>query len=161
MNKQIVFTLLIIFISCQSFSQDERINKSHIQSAEKLFGLEFIDAERDSMLDDLNSQLSDFKSLRKINIPNSVPPSIMFNPIPLGFETEESIDHVEFSDYSEAVMPDDKNELAFYSIGQLAHLLRSKQITSVELTSFFLERLKKFDKALHCVITFTEESTLR
>ncbi len=69
--------------------------------------------------------------------------------------------HVKFSDYSKTKLPSDKNEIAFYTIGQLAELIRTNQITSVELTNFFIDRLKKFDPVLHCLITFTEERALR
>jgi hypothetical protein len=41
-------------------------------------------------------------------------------------------------------VPANKNELAFYSIIQLASLLKNKKITSVELTKFFIDRLKKW-----------------
>jgi Asp-tRNA(Asn)/Glu-tRNA(Gln) amidotransferase A subunit family amidase len=57
-------------------------------------------------------------------------------------------------------LPGDINELAFYSIGELAELIRTKQITSTELTKFFLNRLAKYDPELHCVITLTEERAL-
>ena len=60
------------------------------------------------------------------------------------------------SDYSKTKLPDDKNDLAFYSVGQLGYLLKTRQITSVELTSLFLNRLKKFGPGLHCIITLTE-----
>ncbi|MGB5288239.1 MAG: amidase, partial [Ignavibacteriaceae bacterium] len=53
------------------------------------------------------------------------------------------------------------NNIAFYTLGELSELIRTKQITSTELTKFFLERLKKYDPALHCVITLTEERALR
>jgi Asp-tRNA(Asn)/Glu-tRNA(Gln) amidotransferase A subunit family amidase len=43
----------------------------------------------------------------------------------------------------------------------LAELIRTKQITSVELTEFYLERLRKYDPILHCVITLTEERALK
>ncbi|MCK7526425.1 MAG: amidase [Ignavibacteriales bacterium] len=68
---------------------------------------------------------------------------------------------VKFSDYSNTKMPANKDELAFYTIGQLAELIRTKQISSTELTKFFIDRLKKFDPVLHCVISFTEERAFR
>ncbi|TFG99920.1 MAG: amidase, partial [Calditrichales bacterium] len=60
-----------------------------------------------------------------------------------------------------AKLPENRDELAFYSIPQLANLIRTKQISSVELTTFYLDRLKKFDEKLHCVITLTEELALQ
>jgi hypothetical protein len=59
------------------------------------------------------------------------------------------------------VVPKDKNELAFYSITQLASLIKNKKITSVELTTFFLNRLKKWGDTLECVITLTEELAMQ
>ena len=57
-------------------------------------------------------------------------------------------------------MPANKNELAFYSLNQLGSLLRNKSITSVELTNFFLSRLKKYGDTLQCVISITESIAL-
>ena len=43
----------------------------------------------------------------------------------------------------------------------LAQLLRTRQVSSVELTKLYLERLHLFDKALNCVVTFTDDLALR
>src|SRR6185369_3087416 len=58
-------------------------------------------------------------------------------------------------------MPSNKNELAFYSIMQLASLVKNKKITSVELTKFFIERLKKWGDTLQSVITLTEDLAMQ
>ena len=93
----------------------------------------------------LNEQLVNYQNIRQIELANSVPPAILFNPIPVGFEFPKEQNPVIFSDYSYTKLPEDINDLAFYSIGELAELIRTKQITSTELTKFFLERLKKYD----------------
>ncbi len=157
MKKNVITIMLLLAMAGSIKSQDSLISKSQIKSAEKIFGLNFTDAERDSMLENLNEQLNDYNTIRKIDIPNSIPPSVMFNPIPIGFKSDESLSRVEFSDYSNTILPEDKDKLAYYSIGQLAYLLETRSITSLELTKFFIERLKKYNEALHCVITFTEE----
>lgn len=139
---------------------EKEINKQMIEEASKIIGLEFSDAERDSMLADLKQLRTSYDSIRAIYLPNSIPPAITFNPIPLSFIAPSSKNDFTTSDYSKAVMPDNKNDLAFYSIGQLAELIRTRKITSTELTKFFLERLKKYNNVLHCVITFTGELAL-
>jgi Asp-tRNA(Asn)/Glu-tRNA(Gln) amidotransferase A subunit family amidase len=58
------------------------------------------------------------------------------------------------------LMPVNKNDLAFYSIKQLGSLLRNKSITSVELTQFFLNRIKKYSDSLQCVVSLTESIAL-
>jgi Asp-tRNA(Asn)/Glu-tRNA(Gln) amidotransferase A subunit family amidase len=53
--------------------------------------------------------------------------------------------------------PDSDQELAFSSISQLSALIRSRKISSVELTEIYLQRLKKYDPLLKCVVHLTEE----
>jgi Asp-tRNA(Asn)/Glu-tRNA(Gln) amidotransferase A subunit family amidase len=43
------------------------------------------------------------------------------------------------------------------SIPELASLIRSGEISCLALTEFFLNRLKKYDPQLYCVVTITEE----
>ncbi|KAJ8772389.1 hypothetical protein K2173_027566 [Erythroxylum novogranatense] len=53
--------------------------------------------------------------------------------------------------------PKDEEDIAFMSILELGELIRTKQITSQELTRIFLERLKRFNHVLEAVVTFTDE----
>lgn len=46
------------------------------------------------------------------------------------------------------------------TIAELSHDLENKKISSVELTQFFLDRIKKFDKQLNSFITVTDEYAL-
>ncbi len=49
----------------------------------------------------------------------------------------------------------------YLSLSELRKLLDSKQISSVELTRYFLDRIKKYDKELNSFITVCEEEGLR
>ncbi|MDZ7625538.1 MAG: amidase family protein [Ignavibacteriaceae bacterium] len=155
LNPALYFLLLTSTLLAQT------ITKENIEKAEKIIGLEFTDAERDSMQTSLDEQLTNYDNIRKVDLANNVPPAILFNPIPVGFEFPKEQKPVKFSDYSYIKLPSDKNDLAFYTIGELAELIRTKQITSTELTKFFLERLKKYAPILHCVITLTEERAFK
>ncbi|MCU0406966.1 MAG: amidase [Ignavibacteriaceae bacterium] len=155
------FTAILIFSLTLISLHSQTITKENIENAEKIIGLEFTDAERDSMQTSLDEQLINYQNIRKTELANSVPPAILFNPIPVGFEIPKGQNLVIFSDYSYVKLPSDINELAFFTIGELAELIRKKQITSTELTKFFLERLKKYDPVLHCVISLTEERALK
>jgi Asp-tRNA(Asn)/Glu-tRNA(Gln) amidotransferase A subunit family amidase len=160
-KRLIILFPIVIFAYFLTFSEDESITKTEIANAEKLIGLGFDDAERDSMLDALNEQLENYKVVREFHLQNSVMPAVLFNPIPTGFKFDEDQKPIKFSDYSYTKLPENIYDLAFYSVGELAELIKSKQISSVELTMFFLERLKKYDPALHCVITLTEERAMK
>lgn len=161
MQTRFKIILVVLSMVAPSLIISQNISKENIESAEKLIDLKFTDTERDSMLGYLEEQKNNYDKIRNVNLNNSVMPSILFNPIPVGFNFPHGSTDVKFSDYSNMTMPANQNELAFYTIGQLAELVRTKQISSTELTKFFIDRLKKFDPILHCVITFTEERAFR
>ena len=161
MQKRFKLIFVVLSMVAPSLIISQNISKENIESAAKLIDLKFTDAERDSMLGYLEEQKDNYDKIRNVELDNSVMPSLLFNPIPVGFEFPKEQLQVKFSDYSKTKLPSDKNEIAFYTIGQLAELIGTKQITSVELTKYFIDRLKKFDPVLHCVITFTEERAFR
>ncbi|MCB9248433.1 MAG: amidase [Ignavibacteriales bacterium] len=161
--KRITFVFLtLVLFNIINFSQNisVQVNKNNIESAEKLLDLNFTDAERDSALDNLKSYIENYKVIHNTELTNSIPPAILFNPIPVGYKNETKQNKLLFSDYSKTILPTNKNDLAFYSIGQLAELIRTRKITSVELTKYFIERLNKYNPKLECVITLTEELAL-
>ncbi len=101
-KKQLIILVPIVLFACVLvFSEDESITKTEIASAEKLIGLSFDDAERDSMIDGLNEQLENYKVVREFHLQNSVMPAVLFNPIPTGFKFEEDQKPMQFSDYSD------------------------------------------------------------
>ncbi len=158
--KKIVITLVLLLFLKYNVIAQEKISKENVSNAEKIIGLEFTEAERDSMLDALNEQLNNYLNIRKIKIDNSIPPAILFNPIPVGFKIDQNQKPIRYSDYSYTKLPENFDDLAFYSIGELAYLIKIKKITSTQLTKFFLERLKKYGPKLYSVVNLTEERAL-
>ncbi|UCH64432.1 MAG: amidase [Ignavibacterium sp.] len=152
-----IITIVIVL----TVTEQREIETKEVEIAEKLIGLKFILSERDSMLDNLIEYRNSYKSNWDVELKNSVVPSVLFNPLPVGFEFNKVQKPLEFSDYSKTKMPEDIEELAYYSIGELAELIRTKQISSVDLTVFFLERMEKFGPKLECIITITKERALR
>ena len=155
-NYLTIITVLSLLLIVSVAYNSVKLGQDDVIHAEKLFGLDFTQPKIDSMLPLLIDQEQNYENMRKVNLPNSVPPAYNFNPIPIGKTFDKKQLPVVFSDYSETKMPDDMNPLAFYSIGQLAELIRTKQITSVQLTKFYIDRLKKYAPMLHCVVTYTE-----
>lgn len=142
-------------------AEDYKITKQIIESAEKIIGLEFTEAERDSMIDGLNSNLKNYQNIRKTAIPDDVIPAVQFNPIPPGMEFETKQQPLRFSSYKGTQLPENINDLAYYSIGELSELIRTRKITSQRLTEFFLERLKTYGPKLYCIVTLTEDLALK
>ena len=166
MKKYIIILLVALgaFIAgvvLSPYLKSENINRQTIDEAARLIGLEFSGSEKDTMLADLQERLEKFKGLRAVELDNAVPPAIQFNPLPVGFKAPQKEGAVRFTSFNKVTLPQNRDDLAWYSIGQLAALIRSRQITSEELTRFFIERLKKYDPRLHCVIALTEERALK
>lgn len=132
-----------------------------VAAAQKIIGIDFTAAQSDSMLNTLNDRVRDYQALRKLNMPNSVVPSLNFNPVPAGFVPQDKANGFKLSKISPVKSPADKNELAFYTVRRLSELLRTRQITSVELTKFYIERLKKYNSKLLFVVSFTEDEALK
>ncbi len=137
-----------------------QIKKEDIAGAEKIVGLDFTETERDSMLQDLIDNLKSYLALRAVEIPNSVPPAMEFNPIPVGFKIEKESRPFAASEARKLERPADLDELAFWPVRDLAELIRTRKVTSTELTKLCIERLKKYGPKLECVITITEERAL-
>jgi Asp-tRNA(Asn)/Glu-tRNA(Gln) amidotransferase A subunit family amidase len=141
------------------FGQEDtlRIKTAQVVEAEKVIGLEFTPAERDSMLDDLNYNLGLYDRMREAYIDNSVPPAFIFNPPPPGMKPELDQQPILYSPAGEIKRPEKIESLAFYSVRELGELVSTGQVTSTELTKLYIGRLKKYDPQLHCVITLSEE----
>lgn len=136
------------------------VKKEDIVGAEKIIGLEFTPVERDSMLQDLIDNLESYLKIRGIDIPNSVPPSLQFNPIPVGFTFETAKHKFVASPPRKLHVPANIEELAYWPVRDLAELVRTRAVTSTALTKMYLERLKKYGPKLDCVVTLTEERAL-
>ncbi|MDB4728083.1 amidase [Saprospiraceae bacterium] len=139
---------------------ENEITRDIVQNASKIMGIEFQDAEIDSMLPELNEMVKTYETMREDSIGNEVAPALVFSPLPRGFEVEKTQRPISYEDVGIVDLPETQDDLAFYSVSQLAELIRNQKITSVELTQFFLDRLKKYNDTLHCVITFTEDLAL-
>ena len=152
----------IISISgCKNQSSEKTEYPNLVSATEKLFDLKMTGSERDSMISMLESQLSDYKIIHSQVIDNSVPPAIWFNPVPAGVVYTETQKPIDWKLTSNVLLPADINELAWYSVADLSVLIKSRKVSSVELTRFFINRLKKYGDTLHCVITLTEERAIK
>ncbi len=152
--------ILAFLISLASFSQDTLTIKD-IPAAERVMGLQFKQAERDSLFDEVKNTVKEFSKMRQYELNNNVPLSTWQSPLLPGMKFNTKQNPVTWNIPNNVLLPQNKNELAFYSILQLASLIKNKKISSVELTKFFIGRLKKFGDTLQCVISLTEDIAMK
>src|SRR5882724_5300930 len=156
----VILAVFLLFPSgALSQTETNRFSREAISEAEKLIGLEFPEPKIDMMLPGLRDQLRDFEAIRKFPLSNSVPPAILFNPIPAGMKIEPGPKKFKLSS-NKVKLPANLDDLAFFSIGELSALIKTRQITSEKLTRFYLDRLKKYGPKLECVVTLTETLAL-
>jgi Asp-tRNA(Asn)/Glu-tRNA(Gln) amidotransferase A subunit family amidase len=156
-----IFILLLpAFSYAQVPASPNPITRHTVAAAESLIGLTFTDAKRDSMLDDLNEQLAAYVALRQIGLANSIPPAVLFNPVPVGMKLPSGRSQLRLSAVPRITRPNNLDDLAFAPLGHLAELIRTRKVTSEELTRMYLARLKKYGPKLECVITLTESLAL-
>ena len=148
-----------ILLTAQSQNRNDSIQQ--VLNNAKWYDLEFTDAEADSMLGNLNNYLLLYKSMHKTLPANDISYPFAFNPAPATMKVSTKKEKIYWDIPLQVEMPANKNDLAFYSLPQLASLILNKKISSVELTKFFVERLKKWGDTLECVITLTEELALK
>lgn len=139
----------------------EELTIEDIRGATKAIGLEMTDNEMEGVRSGVERNLEIFKTFRTKSLPNRVVPALVFNPLPPGFKLNQEQEKIRFSKLKNVQIPKNKEELAFYTVRELAELIRTKKISSLELTQFFLDRLKKYDQKLECVVTLTEERALK
>ncbi len=91
-----------------------------------------------------------------------VPASVWYPEFPGAYLPEEGSLNAAAADVTPAMeaFPDHDDGIAFASIVQQGLWIKARKLTSERLTKIYLERLKKYQPILNCVITLTEEHAL-
>ena len=139
------------------------ITPEMIEQALLLSGLHFTEDQRKLMVEGLTSDREAILTIRKLNLPNAVAPSLVFDPVPGGtvLDTERKPPRLGPAPSIASVSASNEDQVAFLTIRQLSELLRTRKLTSVDLTKLYLARLKRYDPTLHFVITLTEDRALK
>ncbi|TDS12584.1 Asp-tRNA(Asn)/Glu-tRNA(Gln) amidotransferase A subunit family amidase [Maribacter caenipelagi] len=154
------FSLLTILLITSCSSSKSEFSKKDVKSSQKLIGLDFDKKYIDTLYPYLKRNKEAFDSLRKYTLDNDIIPAVRFDPLPLNFTPKAQTGFPEWEIPDNVPLPSKKSDLAFYSIPQLASLIKNQKISSLELTEFFIARLKKYNPILECTITVTEEMAL-
>src|SRR6266404_8784556 len=144
----------------QQTQTPQRVTKEMMHAAEQLIGIELNDAQEAMALPGVNRSLASYEALRKIDVPLDTEPATAFHPALPGKKfgtaaTKFKLTKQEIPKYGSL------EEVAFFTATQLAELVRTRQVTSTDLTRMYLGRLKRFGPKLLCVVTLTEELALK
>ncbi|MES2882916.1 MAG: amidase [Bacteroidota bacterium] len=161
--KSILFLFLsVVFLNAQKTTAQTKADSIKlIQQTASLYHLDFTSDEADSMLRNVVMARGIYQRMHNRLPKNDLAFPFAFNPQPYGYKMPAAQRIIAWEVPSNVLLPANKNQLAFYSIPQLASLIKNKKITSLELTQFFIERLKKWGDTLQSVITLTEDLAMQ
>src|SRR5260221_496228 len=139
--------------------EKNKITREMIDSAAALADVHISDDYKEMMLEDLNGYSECLETIYGLHIKNEVAPAVIFDPVLPGmkFETERRPARISAAPSVAGVAPKNLEDVAFYSVRQLAELVRNKKVSSTALTEMYLERLKRYDPLLKFVITLTKD----
>ncbi|MCB0689546.1 MAG: amidase [Saprospiraceae bacterium] len=159
-NLILSITIVIgIFASCRN--NEAPINRHDVEIASRLYGIHFSPENIDTLLPYLQRNLEGYDSMRQFSLDHEVMPAILFNPVPENFTFPEGSDKVVIEEPEDIEIAQWTDSICFYPVWKLAYLIRTKKISSVELTRHYLDRIHKYDKTLKCFITLTDELALQ
>jgi Asp-tRNA(Asn)/Glu-tRNA(Gln) amidotransferase A subunit family amidase len=128
-----------------------------LKSAAAVAGLSFSDEDLKGILTVANQNLGRYVAMRNIAIPNDVAPPFYFSALVPGMEVNRTRMPFKMSAPPSLQRPGNLEDVAFWPLTSLAHLLKSRKVTSLELTEMYLGRLHRLNAKLNCVVTFLDD----
>jgi hypothetical protein len=125
----------------QQQSTPPRIEPATLDCAEKIFGVDFTEAEEQRAAAAVNTNLSAYEQLRQLEIPLDTEPAITFHPYlpgekPKGGATPGA--KIKVTLKPPAARPSSLDDLAFLPITALAPLLQRRDVSATDLTKMYL-----------------------
>ena len=154
---RILFTSFLLSIGLFVSAQDSTIQKTDLISSAKLYDISFTTKEIDTLYSDVIDNLANYKAMHRLPLANSVPLSMWQTPVVPGMHFNTVQKTIAWKLDNTVQLPTNKNDLAFYTLEQLASLIKYKKISSLALTQFFIDRIKKWGDTLQCVISIQED----
>jgi Asp-tRNA(Asn)/Glu-tRNA(Gln) amidotransferase A subunit family amidase len=140
-----------------------KVSPQDFASAEKLVQFEMTAAERAQAAGNWREQMAGLYERRtgprKFAPEPSLAPATQWNPSLPGIEPAAS-GNVFVRSAKATPLPGNDADIAFAPVTQLSRWIESRAITSERLTEIYLDRLERFNKQLHCVITLTRDHAL-
>jgi Asp-tRNA(Asn)/Glu-tRNA(Gln) amidotransferase A subunit family amidase len=142
-------------------AQEADLTVEMVAGAADLAGLSFTDHESEMMLRGLENNRRAYRAMREQTIPNEVVPALHFDPQVAGTAPEVEDRPFRRARTGPVLKPGTVEEVAFWPVTMLSELVRTREVSSAELTNLYLDRLERFGGDLEAVITLTRERAIR
>ena len=134
-----------------------RVTLAMVTDALKLSGIDLSEDERKALVEGANRNLTQFEEIRAITIPNDISPPFHFSAIVPGVKIDRTKQPFRLSAAPAVKRPANLEDVAFWPVRRLAELVRTRQVTSLELTEMYLARLHRYNPVLNNVVTFLDD----
>ncbi len=155
-----IYKVSLIVVLCAIAQLSQAQKKYPTADIEPYYDLNFTQAERDSLFKGLEDYQKSYQAIHQYKLKNSTPMSVVFDPIPMGMQIETIQKPIDWGLPATVNIPSNKEALAFYPVYKLAVLIKSKKISSLELTQLYLKRIKKYADTLQCAIMVLEQPAI-
>jgi Asp-tRNA(Asn)/Glu-tRNA(Gln) amidotransferase A subunit family amidase len=141
------------------------VSPATFAEAEKLVQVSLTDAERDmasaSWAKSLAPLLERRVGPRTVALEAEHVPASRWNPVLTPADAGPRQDRFVRSAADPGPLPSSDDAIAFAPVTQLSRWIEQRKLSSERLTRIYLDRLRRFDPKLRCVITLTDEPALR
>jgi Asp-tRNA(Asn)/Glu-tRNA(Gln) amidotransferase A subunit family amidase len=140
----------------QPSTNNDALSLDDIKGAERVMDLNFTSERRQDILDNIEGTRRAVTAVREHTLENGLAPAPAFDPRLPGktytpqknaLITSKPLNH----------LPASEEDIAFASVVDQAQWIKSKHISSLELTEIYLKRISKYAANLQCFITVTAD----
>ena len=136
-----------IAASAAGARQQTPVNSEMLSGAERLMGVSYTPSEREQMLNGIEAWMSRAERLRAVEKPNELAPALTFDPRLPGKTYRAQDNFVTGLPINAGPAPSDPADIAFAPSWKHAAWMASGELTSVQLTDIYLDRIARHGEA--------------
>jgi Asp-tRNA(Asn)/Glu-tRNA(Gln) amidotransferase A subunit family amidase len=140
------------------------VSAATFASAEQLVRIEMTEKDRVQAASNWRESMAPLSERRSgprsVAIETEIQPFSLVRAVPSGQPERPSQDRFVRSSSDPGPLPSSDEDIAYSPVHKLSHWIESRQLSSERLTNIYLERLRRYDPKLRCVITLTPDHAL-
>ncbi len=140
-------------VGAATFAEAEKLNQVTMTAAEREMAAKSWRTSMAAMLERRSGP-------RKVALEASISPATQWNPVLPGVKVGPLREKFTRSQSDNAPLPKKDDDIAFAPVSKLSRWIETKALSSERLTRIYLERIKRLDPKLRCIITLTAEHAL-
>ncbi|HUN89328.1 MAG TPA: amidase [Terriglobales bacterium] len=140
------------------------IQPGTIYEAEKLVQIKMTQPEVDQAASSWRANMASLYERRtgprKVEIEASLAPAMKWNPVIPGVRLVDTQDRFVRGSADPGPLPSNDEDIAYASVSKLSRWIEQRKLSSTRLTQIYIERMRRYNPKLRCVITLTADHAL-